>query len=42
MFYGFKQSAVKAETRSVLIGSMALVYMLLLGHGLPNAINKNI
>ena len=37
-----KQEQVKAETRSILIGSILLMYMTLFGHGLPNSINKNI
>jgi hypothetical protein len=31
-----------AQDRSVLIGGVALVYMLLFGHGLPTSINPNI
>ena len=42
MFYILKQEQVKAETRSILIGSILLLYMTLFGHGLPNSINKNI
>lgn len=42
MFYIFKQDQVKAETRSVLIGAIVLIYMTVYGHDLPNSINKNI
>ena len=42
MFYIFKQEQVKAETRSILIGSVLLLYMTLFGHNLPTSINKNI
>lgn len=37
-----KQEQPKAESRSVLIGAIVLVYMILFGHGLPKEINKNI
>ena len=42
MIFILKQEQVKAETRSILIGSVLLLYMTLFGHGLPNSINKNI
>ena len=42
MFYGLKQSQLQATDRSVLMGSLALVYMVLFGHELPNKINSNI
>ena len=35
MLLGLKQSADVAETRSILIAAVALIYMLLFGHGLP-------
>jgi len=35
MVYAMKQPAMIAENRSLLVGSVALVYMLLFGHGLP-------
>ena len=37
---GQKQSV--AENRSILLASLALIYMLLFGHGLPTTINKNL
>ena len=36
------QSASVAEDRSVLLGAVVLVYMILFGHRLPGAINRNI
>lgn len=35
MVYGMKQPAMMAENRSLLIGSVSLIYMILFGHGLP-------
>ena len=35
MVYGFNQSGATAENRSILIASVALIYMILFGHGLP-------
>ena len=35
MLLGLKQSADVAETRSILIAAVTLIYMLLFGHGLP-------
>ena len=42
MKFGLKQSEMMAQDRSILIGALALVYMILFGHGLPTHINKNI
>ena len=42
MFFVLKQEHAKAEARSVLIGAIVLIYMVLFGHGLPKEINKNI
>lgn len=42
MKYIFKQSNPVAQDRSILIGAIVLIYMLLFGHGLPNHINPNI
>jgi len=42
MTYGLKQTQEVAQDRSVLIGALALVYMVLYGHGYPSAINRNI
>lgn len=35
MLFGFKQPSAVAENRSILIGAMVLIYMILFGHGLP-------
>jgi hypothetical protein len=42
MMYGFQQKAEVAEDRSIFIGAIVLIYMVLFGHGLPGKINKNI
>lgn len=42
MTYGFNQSPMKAQTRSVLIGAVAFIYMVLFGHGLPRRVNKDV
>tara|TARA_Y200000002_G_C22682423_1_gene664638 strand:+ start:3763 stop:3957 length:195 start_codon:yes stop_codon:yes gene_type:complete len=42
MIFVFKQSPKMAEDRSVLLGGLVLVYMVLFGHGLPTKLNKNI
>lgn len=42
MIYLLKQSQVIAENRSVLIGAVILIYMVVFGHGLPNRINRNL
>jgi len=35
-----KQSQNMALNRSILMGTIALIYMILFGHGLPTHINK--
>jgi len=40
MKFTLKQSQTMALNRSILIGSFALAYMILFGHGLPTKINK--
>lgn len=42
MKYLLKQSSPVAQDRSILIGAIVLIYMLLFGHGLPNTMNPNI
>jgi hypothetical protein len=42
MVFALGQSARVAEDRSVLIGALVLIYMVLFGHKLPGAMNKNI
>ena len=40
MKFALSQSQTMALNRSILIGAVALVYMILFGHGLPTHINK--
>ena len=42
MIFLFRQNAVVAENRSILIGAFLLIYMILFGHSLPTRVNKNI
>lgn len=42
MIFILGMKSVVAENRSLLIAAFVLVYMILFGHGLPTAINKNI
>lgn len=35
-----RQSQTMALNRSILVGAIALIYMILFGHGLPTHINK--
>ena len=42
MVFGLGQAQEVAEDRSVLLGAVVLVYMVLFGHGLPDTVNKNI
>ena len=42
MVFVLGQKEVVAENRSILIGAILLVYMILFGHGLPGSINKNL
>jgi len=42
MFFVLGQKQIVAENRSILFGALALVYMILFGHGLPTSINKNL
>lgn len=37
-----KQKPKIAENRSILLGCLILIYMILFGHGLPNKLSKNI
>lgn len=34
------QSQAKAESRSILLAAVVLIYMIVFGHGLPNKVNK--
>tara|TARA_Y100000816_G_C25567217_1_gene305946 strand:- start:158 stop:349 length:192 start_codon:yes stop_codon:yes gene_type:complete len=42
MVYLLKQSTPLAENRSILIAAIALIYMILFGHGLPKKLNANV
>ena len=40
MKFILKQSETMSINRSILIGALVLIYMILFGHGLPTHINK--
>jgi len=40
MRFVLKQSQTMALNRSILLGAVALIYMILFGHGLPTHINR--
>jgi len=42
MIFMLGQTQVVAENRSILLAAFILIYMILFGHGLPKAINKNV
>jgi hypothetical protein len=42
MVYGLKQRHVVAENRSILLAALALIYMIVFGHGLPGKVNKDL
>lgn len=42
MLYVLRQSQVKAETRSVFLAAIVLIYMILFGHKLPTSLNRNL
>jgi len=42
MVYLFHQSSMKAQNRSILLGAVIVIYMILFGHGLPTKINNQI
>jgi len=42
MRYVLGQSSSVAEDRSVLLGGIVLVYMVLFGHGMPGRVNPRI
>jgi hypothetical protein len=42
MKYGLGQNDMKSQNRSILIGAVVLIYMILFGHGLPTSINKSL
>ena len=40
MKFGLKQSQTMALNRSLIGGAIALIYMILFGHGLPTHVNR--
>jgi TRAP-type C4-dicarboxylate transport system permease small subunit len=42
MVFLLKQQPIVAENRSIIMGALVVIYMILFGHGLPGPINKNI
>jgi len=42
MIYILGQRPFVAENRSILLAAVILIYMILFGHGLPTALNKNL
>jgi len=42
MLFALKQPYDVAQDRSMLLAALALAYMILFGHSLPNRVNKNI
>jgi len=42
MVYVLGQRQVVAENRSVLLAAIVLIYMILFGHKLPTALNRNL
>jgi hypothetical protein len=42
MIYICGKSHIVAETRSLVISAIVLIYMIMFGHGLPTKINKNL
>jgi hypothetical protein len=42
MVFVFNQNPLIAESRSILIAAVLLIYMILFGHGLPTKLNKNL
>ena len=42
MIFILGQKQMVAETRSILLAAVVLIYMILFGHGLPTSINKDL
>ena len=40
MRFGLRQSQTMSLNRSMIVGAVALIYMILFGHGLPIRINR--
>lgn len=41
MVYGLRQANAIAQARSMMIGAVVLIYMLLFGHGLPRSLRHS-
>ena len=42
MVYVLRQRQVVAENRSILLGAIVLMYMVVFGHGMPTKVNKDL
>jgi hypothetical protein len=42
MVYILKQRQVVAENRSIVLAAVALIYMIVFGHGMPTKVNKDL
>ena len=42
MTMGFKQRAIVAQNRSLVLAAVALIYMIMFGHGLPGRVNADL
>lgn len=42
MVYVLKQKQVVAENRSIVLGAIVLIYMVVFGHGMPTQVNKDL
>jgi len=42
MVYVLKQKQIVAENRSIVLGAVVLIYMVVFGHGMPTQVNKDL
>ena len=42
MVYILKQRQAVAENRSIVLAAIALIYMIMFGHGMPTKVNKDL
>jgi hypothetical protein len=42
MVYILKQRQTVAENRSIVLAAIALIYMIMFGHGMPTKVNKDL
>jgi hypothetical protein len=42
MVYALGQKQIVAENRSIVLGALVLIYMVVFGHGLPTSMNKDL